>query len=76
MGASSIVTAIAEGDVQAINYFVAQKYVEALQGIATSDNGKLVMMPLEASSIIGAIGGIKELTSAALGSTKQGRIDP
>lgn len=53
--------AIAEGDVQAINYFVALKYVEALQGIATSPNQKLVMMPLEASGVIGALGGIGEL---------------
>lgn len=53
--------AIAKGDVQAINYFVALKYVEALQGIATSPNQKLVMMPLEASSLIGALGGIGEL---------------
>jgi regulator of protease activity HflC (stomatin/prohibitin superfamily) len=53
--------AIAKGDVQAINYFVAQKYVEALARIATSPNEKLVLMPLEASSVIGAIGGIAEL---------------
>ena len=53
--------AIAKGDVQAINYFIAQKYVEALGKIATSPNEKLVLMPLEASSVIGAIGGIAEL---------------
>ncbi len=53
--------AIAKGDVQAINYFVAQKYVDALGKIATSPNEKLVLMPLEASSVIGAIGGIAEL---------------
>jgi len=53
--------AIAKGDVQAINYFVAQKYVEALARIATSPNEKLVLMPLEASNVIGAIGGIAEL---------------
>ena len=53
--------AIAQGDVQAINYFVAQKYVDALARIATSPNEKLVLMPLEASSVIGAIGGIAEL---------------
>ncbi|MGH9791888.1 MAG: SPFH domain-containing protein, partial [Candidatus Acidiferrales bacterium] len=57
--------AIAKGDVQAINYFVAQKYVEALKFIATSPNQKLVFMPLEASSVIGAIGGIAELAKAA-----------
>lgn len=53
--------AIAEGDPQAINYFVAQKYVEALSGFATSNNEKLVFMPMEASGVIGSIGGISEL---------------
>ena len=53
--------AIEKGDVNAINYFVATKYVEALQMIATSPNEKLVLMPLEASNVIGAIGGIAEL---------------
>ncbi|MGB0219778.1 MAG: SPFH domain-containing protein [Sinimarinibacterium flocculans] len=57
--------AIAKGDVQAINYFVATKYVEALARIATSPNEKLVLMPLEASSVIGAIGGIAELAKKA-----------
>jgi hypothetical protein len=52
--------AIAEGNVQAVNYFVAQKYVEALKEIATAPNQKLVLMPLEASSVIGAIGGIAD----------------
>ncbi len=59
--------AIAQGDVQALNYFVAQKYVEALKDIATSDNEKLVLMPLEASSVIGALGGISELVKKTLG---------
>jgi len=54
-------TAIAEGDPKAINYFVAQKYVEALHGFANSPNEKLVFMPMEASSVIGSIGGIAEL---------------
>lgn len=58
--------AIAEGDVQAINYFVANNYVKALEGIATAPNSKLVLMPLEASSVIGAIGGIAELAKEAM----------
>ena len=58
--------AIAAGDVQALNYFIAQKYVEALGKIATSPNEKLVLMPLEASSVIGAIGGIAELAKKAV----------
>jgi len=53
--------AIAQGNPQALNYFVAQKYTEALQGIGASDNAKVVMMPLEASSVIGSIAGISEL---------------
>jgi len=57
--------AIEKGSVQAVNYFVADKYVDALRDIATSRNQKVLMMPLEASSIIGAIGGIAELTKAA-----------
>ncbi|MBX2855737.1 MAG: SPFH/Band 7/PHB domain protein [Rhodobacteraceae bacterium] len=58
-------TAIAEGDVQAVNYFVAQKYVEALRDIAAADNQKVIMMPLEASSVIGSIAGLSELSKAA-----------
>ncbi len=58
--------AIAKGDVQAINYFVAQKYVEALKEVATAENNKLIMMPLESSSIIGAIAGIGDLTKEAM----------
>lgn len=58
--------AIAEGDVNAINYFVAQKYIEALKEIGASNNGKLIFMPLEASSVIGAIGGITELAKEAM----------
>ncbi len=57
--------AIAKGDIQAVNYFVATKYIEALARIATSPNQKLVLMPLEASSVIGAIGGITELAKNA-----------
>ena len=53
--------AIEQGDVNAINYFVATKYVEALKEIGVADNQKLVFMPLEASGVIGAIGGIGEL---------------
>jgi regulator of protease activity HflC (stomatin/prohibitin superfamily) len=58
--------AIAKGDINAVNYFTAQKYVEALQNIGTAPNQKLVLTPLEAASVIGAIGGIAELTKSAL----------
>jgi regulator of protease activity HflC (stomatin/prohibitin superfamily) len=53
--------AIAKGDVQAINYFVAQKYTEALAKIGSANNSKLVLMPIEASSLIGTLGGIGEI---------------
>ncbi len=53
--------AIAKGDIQAINYFVALKYVESLKDMASADNHKVIFMPLEASNIIGSLGGIAEL---------------
>lgn len=53
--------AIAKGDMQAINYFIAQKYTDALSQIGSADNSKVVMIPLEASNLMGAIGGISEL---------------
>jgi len=61
----SVSEAVAGGNVQALNYFVAQKYVEALVQIGGAPNSKLVLMPLEASSVIGAIGGIAELAKDA-----------
>ena len=54
-------SAIAKGDVNAINYFIAQKYTEALQQIASAENHKVIMMPLEASSLIGSLAGIGEI---------------
>jgi len=50
--------AIAKGDVQAINYFVAQRYTEALARIGSGTNSKVVLMPMEASSLIGSLAGI------------------
>jgi len=61
--------AIAAGDIQAINYFVAQKYTDALQNIGSADNSKVIMMPLDATSLMGSIAGIGEL----LGDRKQER---
>jgi regulator of protease activity HflC (stomatin/prohibitin superfamily) len=58
--------AIANGDVQAINYFIAQKYVEAFKELATGPNQKFVLMPMESSGIIGSIAGIAELAKEAL----------
>jgi len=58
--------AVRDGDIQALNYFVATKYTEALQAIASADNQKLVLMPLEASALIGSLGGIGELAKGIL----------
>jgi len=70
---ASVSAAIAQGNVQAINYFVATRYIEALKDIATSSNQKLVFMPLEAASVIGAIGGIAELAGKAAGQQASSR---
>jgi len=59
--------AIAAGDIQAVNYFVAQKYVEALRDIASAPNQKVIVMPLDASQLLGALGGVGELARAAFG---------
>ena len=59
--------AIAAGNIQAINYFVANNYIDALKDLATSPNQKVLMLPVEAASVIGAIGGIAELTREAFG---------
>jgi regulator of protease activity HflC (stomatin/prohibitin superfamily) len=58
--------AIAGGNAQAINYFVAQKYVEAISQFATSPNAKTILFPVEATQLIGTLGGIGELAREAL----------
>lgn len=57
--------AISNGNISAINFFIAEKYVDALKALATSPNQKVLMMPLEASNLIGSIGGISELLKEA-----------
>ncbi|MES9833923.1 MAG: SPFH domain-containing protein [Candidatus Thiodiazotropha sp. DIVDIV] len=64
--------AIAKGDVNAINYFVALKYTEALQQVASAENQKVIMMPLEASSLIGSIAGIGEIAKNAFEKNQPG----
>ncbi|MDR2050996.1 MAG: SPFH/Band 7/PHB domain protein [Deltaproteobacteria bacterium] len=59
--------AIAKGDINAVNYFVAQKYVESLIALAQSPNQKVLILPLESSALLGSISGIAEL----LGSRSQ-----
>ena len=57
--------AIADGNVQAINYFVANNYVKALESLAKAPNQKVIMMPLEASSVIGSLAGLAQITGEA-----------
>ncbi len=64
--------AIGAGNSQAINYFVAQKYIEALGKIASADNQKIIMMPLEATSLIGSIAGIGEISKDLFGKGSSG----
>lgn len=62
--------AVATGDVQALNYFIGTKYVDALQSIASAENQKIIMMPLEATSLIGSIAGIGEIAKEAFSKGK------
>jgi regulator of protease activity HflC (stomatin/prohibitin superfamily) len=59
--------AISKGDVQALNYFVAQKYTDALTRIGSANNHKVVLMPIEASSLVGSLGGIGALAREVFG---------
>jgi len=63
----SVSDAIEGGSSQAINYFIAQKYVEALGLFATSPNAKTILFPVEATQLIGTLGGIGELAKEAFG---------
>ena len=63
--------AIAAGDVQAINYFVAQKYTEAMAKIGSAPNSKIVLMPMEGSSLIGSLGGIGAIAKEVFGDNAQ-----
>lgn len=73
--ATSIVSdAIKKGNINAINYFLGQKYIEALKGIAVSPNQKLIMMPLETQNVMNSIAGIAEIAKDVLhtNTTKKG----
>ena len=65
--------AISKGDVQAINYFVANNYVDALKSLASAKNQKVLMLPLEASSVIGSIAGLAEISKEAFGKNGKGQ---
>lgn len=62
----SVSEAINRGSVHAVNYFIAQKYVDSLQAMASAPNQKVIFMPLEAGGVIGAIGGIAEVVKDSL----------
>jgi regulator of protease activity HflC (stomatin/prohibitin superfamily) len=57
--------AIAKGDVNALNYFVANKYIEALKAMAESPNQKTLLLPIEATGVLGSLAGIAEIAKAA-----------
>jgi len=65
--------AIAQGDVQAVNYFVAQGYTKAIQALATAPNQKVLMLPLEASSLIGSLTGIAEIAKESFSEEARAR---
>lgn len=62
---AAVSKAVSEGNVQALNYFIAQKYVEAMTQIGQSPNARLVLMPMEAGGLVGTIAGIAELAKMA-----------
>jgi regulator of protease activity HflC (stomatin/prohibitin superfamily) len=68
--------AISAGNVQAINYFVANNYMKALEALAAAPNQKIIMMPLEAASVIGSLGGIAQIAGAAFGGDGPGPARP
>jgi regulator of protease activity HflC (stomatin/prohibitin superfamily) len=72
--------AIATGDVQAINYFVAQKYTQAIEALASAPNQKVLMLPVEAASLIGSLTGIAEIAretfSEEARARRSGRVPP
>lgn len=63
----SVSEAISEGNMQAINYFVAQKYINAIEQMAKAPNQKIVVMPVELTNVIGSIAGITEIAKAVIG---------
>lgn len=68
--------AIAGGSVQAVNYFIAQRYVDALKGFAASPNQKILFMPMESTGILGALGGIAELAKDSFAGMPANRPAP
>jgi regulator of protease activity HflC (stomatin/prohibitin superfamily) len=77
---SMVSSAIASGNVNALNYFVANNYVEALKAMASSPNQKMLLLPIEATGVLGSLAGIAELAKESLGQQQQkaaaGRVPP
>ncbi len=69
---ASVSKAIAEGDVQAINYFVAQKYVDAFEKLAVSDQQKVVIVPSDMSGLVGSIAGVGEIAKSVFNGDRDG----
>ncbi|MEO5706377.1 MAG: SPFH domain-containing protein [Alteraurantiacibacter sp.] len=67
---------IAASGSQALNYFIAQKYTEAVAAFATSPNAKTILFPVEATQLIGTLGGIGELVRGALGDDRPSAPPP
>jgi regulator of protease activity HflC (stomatin/prohibitin superfamily) len=65
--------AVSGGNVQALNYFIAQKYVEAMTQIGASVNSKLVLLPMEVGGLVGTIAGIAEIAKNSLAQGAPGR---
>jgi regulator of protease activity HflC (stomatin/prohibitin superfamily) len=59
--------AVSRGDIAALNYFIAEKYVKAFGQLAQSPNQKIIMIPLEATQFIGSLAGIGEIAKATFG---------
>ena len=68
--------AISAGNVNAINYFVAEKYVDAIKSLASAPNQKVLMLPIEATSFLGSLAGIGEIAKEAFGENNQGAKKP
>jgi len=72
MATAAVSKAVTEGNVQALNYFIAQKYVEAMTQIGSSPNARLVLMPMETGGLVGTIAGIAELAKTAMAGQPNG----
>jgi regulator of protease activity HflC (stomatin/prohibitin superfamily) len=70
--ATMLSQALAEGNVQAVNYFVAQRYLEALSAFAASPNQKTLLLPVETTGILGSLAGIGEIAREAFGTRPDG----